>query len=72
LFDNDCHTFSRANCYLNENSELEEMRKALEDAHVFYNSVFCASKVFNFNQTSITKVSDDSVVDSTDRLFYIE
>jgi hypothetical protein len=50
IFENDCHTLSRANCYLNEdkNQKLLEKRQKLETEHLFYNAVSCAKNVFGF------------------------
>jgi hypothetical protein len=48
LFDNDCHTRSRNDCYLNEeeNKKLDLKRQEIETEHLFYNAVPCAAKVF--------------------------
>jgi hypothetical protein len=49
LFDNDCHTLSRNECYSKEEEyyqKLELKRQRIETEHLFYNAVPCAAKVF--------------------------
>ena len=48
--DNNCHSLSRFNCYLKNNYEFYIEKRQHEvkttEAHLFYNSVDCASKIF--------------------------
>jgi hypothetical protein len=48
LFDNDCHTLSRENCYSKEDDikRLELQRERILTEHLFIDAVPCAAKVF--------------------------
>ena len=49
-FDNECHTYSRFNCYKNEEDFIglvKECENELKMGHRYHKSVECASKVFN-------------------------
>jgi hypothetical protein len=48
LFDNDCHTLTRTECYLKEEEyqKLNLKRQKIETEQLFYNAVLCAAKVF--------------------------
>jgi hypothetical protein len=48
LFENDCHSLSRADCYLKEEDyeKLDLQRQRLETEYLFIDAVPCAAKVF--------------------------
>lgn len=51
---NDCHSLSRYNCYksntINQFFERQQNDKDTINAHLFYNAVPCAEKMFSFNE----------------------
>ena len=53
LANNNCHTLSRFNCYTQNSLEIfinkKQYDKKTVDAHLFYNAVPCAEKMFAFN-----------------------
>jgi hypothetical protein len=76
LFDNKCHTLSRAYCYMNENKmeKIGARLSSLNNRHLLYKSVSCAKKVFGFEDTETTelKLGDNQFSSESNELHYFK
>jgi hypothetical protein len=74
LWDNDCHTLNRDNCYLNQDLRYEVMNKLfkLQNAHLFKDAVPCAEDVFGRTIPTKFQVVDKNKAKPHDKFFYLE